>query len=480
MESIKDKAESKVRLRAHHLLRNDSGAVVHIYDLERTMIFDVPAQFQQYGSLSAVSAEMKTWLKEKDVITTQSFVSWADSSLPELPTLTDLSMDMSGACNLACTYCFENDIHSRIGGMKVGTALSTLDYFFNQNQKAKKVALHFGSGEPLLRFDLLQIIVEEALARAERNNQKLSFELTTNASLVDEQIAHFFRSHSFNVRVSCDGPAELHNRYRPLKNGQGSYEQVEAGLKLLLHYIPNHLTVNSVISGGTRLLEIYNWARALDIAHHTVIKVGAYATKEELNLRTEELRLFQSDLNQICDDIFFDLEAGKQPYNYQPISKIIRRLMIPEPITRFCGVASTYLGVNAKGKVYPCFRHIGMGEYELGDVWDGINNEKRRAFLGAEAADVDNRPLCQDCWARYMCGGGCYADSTVYGPDKLQPQVQHCPFWKTEVETAIRFFRRLIHSNPSHCIKLFNDNVDDLIGALETGEINFLKRVNCS
>ncbi|MFX9597044.1 SPASM domain-containing protein, partial [Acinetobacter baumannii] len=92
------------------------------------------------------------------------------------------------------------------------------------------------------------------------------------------------------------------------------------------------------------------------------------------------------------------------------------RLMIPEPITRFCGVAGSYLGVSSNGQVYPCFRHIGLKEYRLGDVRAGIDDGKRQDFLGKEAADVDNRPVCSECWARYMCGGGCYADSVVYGP----------------------------------------------------------------
>jgi uncharacterized protein len=216
----------------------------------------------------------------------------------------------------------------------------------------------------------------------------------------------------------------------------------------------------------------------MQLRHYHVIKVGAYA-EHDLNLREVELRDFRDDLSGICDDMLTSLRTGHVPLDYQPITKIVRRLMVPEPITRFCGVAGSYLGVASNGKVYPCFRHLGLRQYDLGDVWQGVDDAKRQQFLGKEAADVDSRPICEECWARYLCGGGCYADSTVYGPDKLRPQVQHCPFWRTEIELAIRFYKRLLDEDPLYCLRLFGDDPDAFLDSVED-EPGFLQRKNCS
>ena len=113
---------------------------------------------------------------------------------------------------------------------------------------------------------------------------------------------------------------------------------------------------------------------------------------------------YKEDLKLICDALLDDLENGRSPMDYQPITKTLRRLMIPAPITRFCGVAGSYVGIAADGKVYPCFRHLGLEDYHLGNIVDGIDDNMRRRYRENEAADVDNRPGCQDCWARYMCG----------------------------------------------------------------------------
>lgn len=470
-----------LRLRAIHPLQEPDGSCALLYDLERTLILEVPAQFRQHVAQAietgAWDPDFGDWLAGEDLLTFSRKVSWAQGAPSRPPKVSDVSLDMSGACNMGCAYCFENDIDSRIGRMSEQTAFAALDFVFEKTRGVPRIALHFGSGEPLMRFDLLRRIGLEALRRAQVSGQQISFELTTNATLVTPAVARFLRDHPFNVRVSCDGPPHLHNPLRPLLGGQDSYPAVEKGLKLLLEFLPERTTVNSVLSGSIRLQELWIWAKQLGLRHYHVIKVGAYA-ESKLSLRGTELREFREDLELICEELFAELEAGRVPMDYQPITKIVRRLMIPEPITRFCGVAGTYLGVASNGKVYPCFRHLGLKPYELGDVSSGADDEKRRIFLGREAADVDARPVCRECWARYLCGGGCYADSVVYGPDKRKPQVQHCPFWRAEIEQAIRFFRRLVDTDPGYCLRLFGDDPEELLATLN-GEARFIRRKNC-
>jgi len=470
------------RLRAAKPLLEPDGSCGLLYDLERTLVIEVPPELadriEPAVRLGDIDDALAAWLRDEDLLTSDPPPRWSEGSSPRLPALTDVSMDMSGACNMGCTYCFENDINSRIGAMSYETAMATIDFALANAPPGGRIAFHFGSGEPLLRFDLLRHIVAEARGRGAASGHDVGFELTTNATLVKPEVAAFLADEGFNVRVSCDGPAEVHDRFRPMRSGRPSYAAVEAGMRLLLEYLPDRVTVNSVISGGTRLIEVWRWAQAMGVRHYHVIKVGAFGDRD-LNLRSTELADFRTDLEAVCDDLLAELEAGRRPIDYQPITKIVRRLMIPQPVTRFCGVAGSYLGVASDGQVYPCFRHLGLDEHRLGNVWEGVDHDHRRSFLGNEAADVDARPVCQDCWARYLCGGGCYADSTVYGPDKRKPQVQHCPFWRTEIDVAIRFYNRLLRTDPRLCLILFGDEVDLDLDTLGDNQPEFLRRQNC-
>jgi uncharacterized protein len=467
------------RLRAHHLLPERDGSCRLLYDLERTLLMEVPEPLRGRidSALAAPDSELAAWLADENLLTGEAPLVWNEESRSQLPALTDLSLDIAGACNMGCVYCFEREIPARAGRMTEETALAAVDFLFSMAMGAPKVALHFGSGEPLLRFDLLQTIVAAATRRAAEAGQELSLELTTNGTLVTPAIAEYLRDHPFHVRVSCDGPPAVHNQMRPLAGGQESYGAVERGLRMLLEHLPDRVTVNSVLAGGTRLRDLWAWAGTLGLKHYHVIKVGAY-TDDDVSLRSTELADFAADLAAICDDMYADLVAGRQPVNYQPITKIVRRLMIPQPVIRFCGAGGSYLGAAANGKLYPCFRHLGISQYELGDIWHGADAGRRREFRNCEAADVDRRPVCQDCWARYLCGGGCYADSSVYGPDKTRPQVQHCPFWRAEVEAAIRFYHRLISADPAYCLRLFGDELDAVLAAMG-GELQFMQPKNC-
>lgn len=105
----------------------------------------------------------------------------------------------------------------------------------------------------------------------------------------------------------------------------------------------------------------------------------------------------------------------------------------------------------------------------------GVN----RGGCAVWAACRDASATIRDCWARYLCGGGCYADSTVYGPNKLEPQTQHCPFWRAEIEQSIRFYRRLIAADPTYCLRLFGDDPDEILESIDGGAAEFLKRQNC-
>jgi uncharacterized protein len=432
-----------------------------IYDLERTFLFDLPDGMGSFNP-AKLDGAARDWLREMDILTEQPRVLPVEDPQAPLPQITDISIDLPGACNMGCSYCFEKPIHSRIGRMRDDTIERTLEFAFAAAEGAPKIVFHFGSGEPVIEFARLRTLTERATQRAAARGQDIGFELTTNATLITPEIARFLRDNPYNLRVSCDGPAALHNRNRPMANGRDSYSLVTRGLELLLSAMPERVTVNSVFSAGTRLIELWRWAQSLGIRHYHAIKVGA-TDGDGLIAGVSELELFAQDLESIATDIHVDLAFGRKPIDYQPLTKVVRRLMLPQPITRFCGVAGSYLGVAADGNIYPCFRHLGLEDYRLGDVRSTVDDEKRRAYRSLEAAEVDKRPVCSSCWGRYICGGGCYADSVVYGPDKGAPITEHCPYWLAEFEAGIRLYQRLRADDPAHCIALFGDDVEAIL-----------------
>ena len=457
------KTELVHRLRDFHIIKKDN--VPHLlYDIERTFVFEIPDKLKIYfisqNKDHPISyhdhPKLHEWLIQNDLLTSQVKTNKVPEEKP-LSNLTDLSLDIAGSCNLDCVYCFEKDINSRLGPMNEKTAFDSVDFLFKKSAHEKNIALHFGSGEPLSNFKLLQKIVYYAEKKAKKLGKDIVFHLTTNGTLITDEVAEFVSKHNFYIRMSID--AIYHNQTRPSMTGNDTYESVEQGFLLLHKSLKKRLTVNVVFCRGMRLKNIYDWALNLGISNLEVIKVGT-SRNDDVDLVDEHLLLYKLDLNEIIDDLYRRAENNNEKIlSYLPITKTLRRLVGPVPAERFCGVASTYLGVSSKGEVYPCFRHLGLEKYKMGDVEQGIDDKKRSEFLTIEAQSVETRPICSSCWARNLCGGGCYADSVVYGPNKEMPQLQHCQFWKAEIESGIRLFNKVVNNDPALLFKLIGRNV---------------------
>ena len=380
-----------LRLREHKVIRDGANQPYALFDVEQYTSTAVPrllrSAIAQHIGDACENATVRQWLLEEEFLTEERFDGFADDPARSPDhAISDISLDIAGLCNLGCDYCFENDIDSRTGPISAPTLESSIRKAFDL-VGGDRLVLHFGSGEPLTNLQALQQAVDLSLALGEQNGVDVKFELTTNATLVTPDIASFLARHPFNVRVSFDGPAEIQDKNRPILGGRGSYRQVETGLRNLLRSMPDRVTVNSVIAGPDRLLDIWNWAKALGLPRLHVIKVGAY---DGSDLRfTEDLELYRQDNYAIADEIIDSLARDGTAMDYQPFTKIARRMMIPQRVTRFCGVAGSYLGISSQGKVYPCFRHIGLERYLLGDVAEGeIDSARRSDYVTGEAADV--------------------------------------------------------------------------------------------
>jgi uncharacterized protein len=73
-----------------------------------------------------------------------------------------------------------------------------------------------------------------------------------------------------------------------------------------------------------------------------------------------------------------------------------------------CGAGGGYFSVAADGNWYACHRAIGDEEYRLGDL-GGLDARRREQFLLKR--HVHAQTDCQQCWARYLCSGGCHQEA---------------------------------------------------------------------
>ena len=50
---------------------------------------------------------------------------------------------------------------------------------------------------------------------------------------------------------------------------------------------------------------------------------------------------------------------------------------------------------------------------------------------------VMKKPMCQECWARFFCSGGCHANADMANGDISKPYEYGCKIQKKRLECAI-------------------------------------------
>ncbi len=453
--------------REHHILPSFDGGRWLLFDVERGVVFPLPDGIEEGLRPEDMDEEavhcysmLKETLLPANEDMEQGIKGRADQKPPPA---THLSLDLAGSCNLRCLYCFENDLDSRHGKPDPKVLRSALRNFFGQLPAGGIAHIHFGSGEPLLGFNRLQEVVGETMRLA--GSREVRFHLTTNGTLVNDEIAEFLSAHPFHVKVSMDGPPEHQNANRPKPHNASSYDEAYAGLQKLLSRMPERVTINSVLTAGQRLIDLWRWAEEIGIHHLQVIKVGAPAG-QEMQLPGEMLHAYQHDLHTIAEETARSLAGNRQPVIFQPLAKVVAAIATGRRNERYCGAGGDYLGVDVKGDVWPCFHYIGLEEYRLGNINNAWQGRKRQHYFNRHATPVDQRPVCSQCWARYLCGGGCYADAAIYGQDTDSPFMHHCDFWRSEFEAGLALYEMLIRMGPQYVLALMGIRESELLATI--------------
>jgi len=153
-----------------------------------------------------------------------------------------LILNVTEDCNLRCKYCIYSDNYKLTrkpskNVMTLETGKKAIDYFFKLNEKlasrnpGKKISIGFYGGEPLLSLSTIDKLVQYAQKNTPLH---LSFHMTTNGMLLNDEVADFIVKNKIMLAISLDGDKENHDRNRVTVNGRGSFDIVYNNIKRFL------------------------------------------------------------------------------------------------------------------------------------------------------------------------------------------------------------------------------------------------------
>lgn len=326
------------------------------------------------------------------------------------------------ACNLHCDYCYyleKNGLYAH--GEHQNMDDQTLELFtktYIEAQIQQDILFTWHGGEPLLRpveFYRNALQLQQKYA----GGHNIDNCLQTNGTLINEEWCRFFRDNNFLIGVSIDGSMPMHDLYRKDNQGNGSFERVMNGIRLLNKYGVMWNAMAVVNSYNVKHpVEFYRFFKSIGchylqftpIVERTVDGRLATIKDDPSQCRLTSMSIKPEEWGNFACAVFDEWrKADIGEYFVQLFDATLANWCGVEPgvcsLSRNCGNA---LAMERNGDIYSC-DHFVFPEYKLGNIhttplagmgFSERQNEFRRMKLALPRQ-------CMACQWRFACNGEC-------------------------------------------------------------------------
>jgi uncharacterized protein len=344
------------------------------------------------------------------------------------------------------------------GLMSETVARQAITWLFAMSGRAKEVHITFFGGEPLLNKPVLRFAIEYSQKLGKLHGKKVRYSMTTNGTLLDDEVIGYIKRYNFGLMVSLDGPPEVHNAQCPFKDGSGSFDAAAAGIKKLMQR-RKRVTVRCTMTKNAppmmdliRFFEDFGFTRiVLGPAINPINPTEYDSSKSGLKKMEHE------EEGDILPWILNRIQSSQLP-PYFPYASFFRRASASrhseKPGVFTCGACRGTTTVGADGKMYPCHRFLGMKTYVFGDIVSGVRTDAARDFWMLWRSRQEIK--CTSCWAAHLCHCFCpWAHATSDGMFTL-PNADQCKRFQRWVKRAAWLYYYVMLSRPALCRNLAN------------------------
>ena len=434
----------------YFVLDVNSGAV-HIID---ELVYDI-LDDEKIKSKEEVLSELKGKYKEEDIIeaydelkeleeegalySPDAYEEIANSSMDDRDYIKAICLNIIHGCNLRCKYCFadEGEYHGHGGVMSVETAKKAIDYVIKRSGPRKNIEIDLFGGEPTLIMDTIKEIIAYARENEAKWNKNIRFTMTTNATLLTDDMMDYMDKEMGNIILSLDGRKEVNDKVRIKVDGSGSYDDILPNIKKMIErrtkgktfYVRGTFTRNN--------LDFYQDVVAMLNEGFKEISIEPVVLEDNhpLSLREEDLPEIFENYDKLYNEMSRRKKEGKDEFTFYHFNIDIQGGPCVYKSISGCGSGFEYVAITPQGEVYPCHQFVGKEEYKLGDVYeDTFDTELSKKF---KMAHIYNKPKCRECWARFYCSGGCQANNVNFNGDMRIPYEIGCKMQKKRIECAI-------------------------------------------
>lgn len=362
-------------------------------------------------------------------------------------------------CDHSCHYCQVSRVSEDRSAYDMTRDIADRAIGLMFESPSPYLKVEFQGGEPLLNFRLIQYVVDETNNR--NDGREIRFVITSNLSLLTDDILDFCANRQISFSTSLDGPPELHNRNRP-RPGADGHARTIAGIQK----IRNKLGPDGVSALMTSTAESLQQPEAIideyvkwgfnEIFLRYISPYGfAVKTASRIGYETQGfIDFFKRGL-----DYIINLNRSGQRIREVYSTLLLQRILTPfatgyVDLQSPAGIGISVLVYNYDGEVYASdegrmLAEMGDKTFKLGSV----QNTYRELFVDSELLPMvfdtmlEGVPGCTDCALLPFCGS-----DPVFHHRTQGDLVGHRPtsaFCKRNME-IMRHLIRLLEDEPEN------------------------------
>jgi len=340
---------------------------------------------------------------------------------------------LTDRCNLRCSYCFlerQTPLRYQRLNMNKATILQAIEFYtrirqfknFKKDREQEEI-IHLYGGEPLLNFTGLRVAVEyiHDLKMQKRLPPNLKVVMVTNGTLIDDEIAQYFRDKDISVGISLDGPLVIHNKYRKYSSSKGSFMDTLRGYNLLIKH-----KVKTGISCTITPDLINNLDLFFDFVKHLDNCDGISFNILHCNLGIETKADYYTDAAIFITKAFEELR--KMGIYEERMLRKITAFLNHQIVPFDCGAEGEQIAVGPAGLVSVCQDTLRCSEFIIAKVSDlNFNPLENDIIKQWSLRSPLNIPECISCPALGICGGGCPINAFILNGSMWSVDKRICP-----------------------------------------------------
>lgn len=296
-------------------------------------------------------------------------------------------------CNFQCTYCYEEYTKCLILDKEMLKDILDFIIDLESNKDSDAFAVNFMGGEPLLKKELIYQAVNYI---KEKCKKKVLYYITTNGSLLNEEMISWMKENDFFVRISIDGNKETHKKNRLQKDGNSAYATIMQNLKFIkksgLKY-----TIRMTVANNT-LDQIYD-----NVIYFQTLGFDKLSIVLDINMqfgKTEE-DIFRKQMKKIASYYLNTVDDNPNLSIDLINGKMFGLLTESDKGFTMCGAGLTSFCIMPDGNIYPCAYVTNDEAFKIGNIKNGIDIELAQN-LPRELFRKEFRD-CLECTVKNMC-----------------------------------------------------------------------------